>query len=126
MSVVYCSHLINTLLTACVYTPIVLHNLKTRFLDSNIIYTYCGEQCLHNNVFINQGEGFCFERKVVACPHIPLTPALTPACYMPHVHSTYLLLLALGCLLLLALGYFSFDASVLPTLGHYKQLLSAN
>ena len=69
-----------------------------------------------------KGEGFCFERKVVACPHIPLTPA----CYMPHVLNKYLLLLALGCLLLLALGYFSFDAFVLPTLGHHKQLLSAN
>ena len=53
---------------------------------------------------------------------------------IPHVHNTYLLLIALGCLLLialgclllLALGCFNLDASVLPTLGHNKQLLLAN
>jgi len=110
-------HIINSL---CI-CHVVLHNLKTRFLDSNIIYTYCGEQCLHNNVFINQGGGFVLKEKWMLV-HTFLLHLLA----IPHVHNTYLLLIALGCLLLLALGCFSLDASVLPTLGHNKQLLLAN
>lgn len=35
-------------LTALSYLhePAVLHNLKVRFIDSKLIYTYCGKYCL--------------------------------------------------------------------------------
>lgn len=36
-------------LTALSYLhePAVLHNLKVRFIDSKLIYTYCGKYCLY-------------------------------------------------------------------------------